>query len=81
MPSDIRRQRIRLSRTSKFIRKSIKNCGLRQAFGATIIGIERGALPMVSPDIDIVLARDDILWLIGGSEMVNKLIRSGLMDK
>ena len=72
---------IRLDSDSKFIRKSIRNCGLRQAFGATIIGIERGALPMVSPDIDTILAKDDILWLIGGSSMVNKLIRSGLMDK
>ena len=71
---------IKLEGDSKFIRKSIKNCGLRQAFGATIIGIERGALPMVSPDIDTVLAKDDILWLIGGTTMVNKLIRSGLMD-
>ncbi len=72
---------IKLDATSRFVRKSIKNCGLRQAFGATIIGIERGALPIVSPGIDTVLAKDDILWLIGGSEMVNRLIRSGLMDK
>ena len=72
---------IKLESDSKFIRKSIKNCGIRQAFGATIIGIERGMLPMVSPDIDTILAKDDILWLIGGTSMVNKLIRSGLMDK
>ncbi|MGX8773708.1 MAG: cation:proton antiporter domain-containing protein [Bacillota bacterium] len=72
---------IRLEADSKFIRKSIRNCGLRQAFGATIIGIEREALPMVSPDIDTVLARDDIVWLIGGADMVSRLIRSGLMDK
>ena len=72
---------IKLESDSRFIRKSIKNCGLRQAFGATIIGIERGALPIVSPDIDTILAKDDILWLIGGTIMVNKLIKSGLMDK
>lgn len=71
---------IKLEGNSKFIRKSIKNCGLRQAFGATIIGIERGALPIVSPDINTVLAKDDIVWLIGGQYMVERLIRSGLMD-
>ncbi len=71
---------IKLDGDSKFIRKSIKNCGLRQAFGATIIGIERGALPIVSPDINTVLAKDDIVWLIGGEYMVERLIRSGLMD-
>ena len=71
---------IKLDGDSKFIRKSIKNCGLRQAFGATIIGIERGALPIVSPDINTVLAKDDIVWMIGGEKMVSRLIRSGLMD-
>ena len=71
---------IKLDGDSKFIRKSIKNCGLRQAFGATIIGIERGALPIVSPYINTVLAKDDIVWLIGGEYMVERLIRSGLMD-
>lgn len=72
---------IQLDGNSRFTRKSIRNCGLRQAFGATIVGIERGALPIVSPDIDTILAKDDILWLIGGSIMLNKLIRSGLMDE
>lgn len=72
---------IKLSAGSAFIRKSIKNCGLRQAFGATIIGIERDALPMVSPDIDTILRKDDILWIIGGSRMVDKLIRGGMMDE
>jgi len=72
---------IQLDSNSRFIRKSIRNCGLRQAFGATIVGIERGALPIVSPDIDTILAKEDIVWLIGGSNMLNKLIRSGLMDE
>lgn len=72
---------IKLDSDSRFIRKSIRNCGLRQAFGATIIGIERGALPIVSPDIDTILMKDDIVWLIGGASMVTKLIKSGLMDK
>jgi len=72
---------IKMDSSSRFIRKSIRNCGLRQAFGATIIGIERGALPIVSPGIDTVLAKDDIVWLIGGANMVSKLVRSGLMDE
>ncbi|MDO4176163.1 MAG: cation:proton antiporter [Bacillota bacterium] len=69
-----------LTGSTGFERKSIKNCGIRQQYEATIIGIERGALPIVSPDIDTILRKDDILWLIGGSHMVDKLIRGGLME-
>lgn len=66
---------------SEYVKKSIKNCGLRPTYGATIIGIERGDLPIVSPDIETVMMKGDILWLVGGYEMVNKLIQGGLLDE
>ena len=72
---------IKLESDSKFIRKSIKNCGLRGEYEATIVGIERGFLPVVSPPIDTVLRKDDILWLVGGRRMVDKLIKGNLLDE
>ena len=71
---------IKLDGSSPYIRKSIRNCGIRQKFSGTIIGIERGSLPMVSPDIDTILRKNDLIWLMGGNVMVEKLIRKGLMD-
>lgn len=35
---------------------------------------------MVSPDIGTLMQKDDIVWLMGGYEMVDKLIQGGLMD-
>ena len=72
---------IRIKEGSKYIRTSIKNCDLRSLYGATIVGIERGNLPIVSPDVETVMMKDDILWLIGGYKMVDKLIKGGLMDE
>ena len=65
---------------SKYIRTSIKNSDFRSRYRANIIGIERGNLPIVSPDIEIMMQKDDIVWLVGGYEMVDKLIKGGLMD-
>lgn len=65
---------------SKYIRTSIKNSDFRSKYRANIIGIERGDLPMVSPDIGTIILKDDIVWLMGGYEMVDKLIKGGLMD-
>ena len=70
---------IKLEGDSGFIRKSIKNCGLRGEYGATIIGIEHGALPIVSPSINTVLTKGDIIWLIGGRSMVDKLIKADML--
>jgi len=72
---------IRVREGSDYIRKSIKNCNLRKQYGASIVGIERGDLPIVSPDVETVMMKGDILWLVGGYEMVDKLIKGGLMDE
>ena len=71
---------IRIKPGSKYIRTSIKNSDFRRQYRANVIGIERGDLPMVSPDIGTVMLKDDIVWLMGGYDMVDKLIKGGLMD-
>ena len=71
---------IRLTNGSKYIRTSIKNSDFRRQYRANVIGIERGNLPIVSPDIGTVMMKDDIVWLMGGYNMVDKLIKGGLMD-
>ena len=66
---------------SPFARKSIKNCGIRPKYGATIIGIERGDLPIINPDIETIMAKDDILWLMGGDQMVKSMIEDDLLHE
>ena len=64
---------------SPFARKSIKNCGIRSEYGATIIGIERGDLPIINPDIETIIGKGDILWLMGGDNMVKWMIEDDLL--
>ena len=70
---------LQIDSDSEFVRKSIKNCGIRPKHHATIIGIERGNLPIINPDIETVLRKDDILWLMGGDDMVKSLIEHDLL--
>ncbi|MGI6765797.1 MAG: cation:proton antiporter [Lentihominibacter sp.] len=72
---------IKLESGSELIRKSIKNSDIRNRFSGTVIGIERGDLPVVNPDTDTVLRKGDMIWLMGGNNMVDKLIQGGLMDE
>ncbi len=65
--------------SSEFVRKSIKNCGIRPKYKATIIGIERGDLPIFNPDIETVINRGDLVWLMGGSDMINRLIADDML--
>ena len=72
---------LRIGPDSPYARKSIKNCGIRPEYGATIIGIERGNLPIINPDIETIIARDDILWLMGGADMVKRMIEDDLLQE
>lgn len=72
---------IEIKSRSPYIRKSIKNSDIRMRYKGTIIGIERGNLPIVSPDIDTIIRKGDILWLMGDYRMVDRLIKGGLMDE
>lgn len=72
---------LRIDGDSPFVRKSIKNCGIRKRYHALIIGIERGNLPIINPGIETIIARDDILWLMGGEDMIRLLIEDDLLQE
>jgi len=63
-----------------FVRKSIKNSNIRPRYKATIIGIERGDLPIINPDIETVIRKGDLLWLMGGSVMADRLIEHDILQ-
>ena len=63
-----------------FVRKSIKNSNIRPRYKATIIGIERGDLPIINPDIETVIRKDDLLWIMGGNDMVDRLIENDILQ-
>lgn len=64
---------------SEFLRKSIKNCGLREKYRGTVIGIERGDLPIINPDIDTLIQQGDLLWVLGGKRMADYLIKGDVL--
>lgn len=63
-----------------FVKKSIKNSNIRPRYKATIIGIERGDLPIINPGIETIIRKDDLLWLMGGKTMMDRLIENDLLQ-
>ncbi|MGN0670991.1 MAG: TrkA C-terminal domain-containing protein, partial [Anaerovoracaceae bacterium] len=70
-----------VKRDSDFSRKSIRNSGIRHNYHGFVIGIERGNLPIVNPNIDLLLEPGDIIWLAGGQQMAVSLLSEGLLDE
>lgn len=70
---------ISVDKDSEFLKKSIKNCGLREKYRGTVIGIERGNLPIINPHIDTILQQGDLIWVIGSKRMADSLIKGDVL--
>lgn len=64
---------------SEFLKKSIKNCRIREKYRGSIIGIERGNLPIVNPHIDTLIQQGDLLWVLGSKKMADSLIKADVL--
>lgn len=69
---------IPIDASSEFVKKSIKNSGIRDRYRGNVIGIERGNLPIISPDIDTVIQEGDLIWALGTERMANSLIKGDI---
>lgn len=72
---------IELTEDMPFAKTSIKNSGLREKYGASIIGMERANLPIMHPNVATVLMPGDLIWFIGTDAMAEGMIMDGLLDK
>ncbi len=70
---------IRIESDSEFLRKSIKNSGIRSRYRGTVIGIERDNLPIPNPDIETIIQKGDMIWVLGSQRMAEALIKGGVL--
>ncbi|MDO4545752.1 MAG: cation:proton antiporter [Bacillota bacterium] len=71
---------IKIDSDSEFYRKSIKNSGLREKYRGSVIGIERGNLPIINPNIETIIMQGDLLWVLGSKRMADSLIKGNVLD-
>ena len=70
---------IRIDSDSEFLRRSIKNSRIRERYRGTVIGIERDNLPIPNPDVETMIQKGDIIWVLGSPRMADSLIQGGIL--
>lgn len=65
---------IRIRGDEPFCGKSIRQCNIKERFKVTILGLQTGGLPILMPDPNMLLKKDDILWIMGSNRNVGALI-------
>ena len=61
-----------LSKTSPYIEKSIRDCGLRESIEGLIVGLEREGSRFLNPDSGMILKAGDLLWVVADIKRVNR---------
>ncbi|MBQ1422517.1 MAG: TrkA C-terminal domain-containing protein, partial [Firmicutes bacterium] len=57
-----------------FCGKPIRQSNIKERFRVTILGLQTGGLPILMPDPNMLLKKDDILWIMGSNKNVGTLI-------
>jgi len=53
-----------------FAKKTIRNCGLREATQGLVVGIEKQGKRTLNPDSSLVIEPGDGLWIVGNRELM-----------
>jgi len=69
-----------VTKDSELQGKTIKSSGLREQYDCMILGLQRNKLPILKPDINMVLQTDDLVWVLGSGRMIEKLLASNLAE-
>lgn len=63
-----------------FCRRTIKNSELRERYHCNVVAIERGNLPIISPDIETIILEGDMVWILGTKMTIDKLIKDSFLE-
>ena len=58
-----------------FIGQSIGQSKLRELTNGLVVGIERNGKRLLNPESNIILERNDILWIVGNNKLMNTLFK------
>ena len=61
-----------LSNSSPYIHKTIRECGLRENIDGLIVGLERNGKRFLSPDSQMILEAQDLLWVVGDIRKIHR---------
>lgn len=63
-----------IDKTSHLAGCTIRECGLREGYDCMILGLQRQAMPIAAPDVNMLIQAGDLIWLLGTPAMADKLV-------
>jgi CPA2 family monovalent cation:H+ antiporter-2 len=71
---------IPVEKASELQGKTIRTSGLREKYDCMILGLQRNRLPILQPDVNMTIQKDDLVWVLGTRKMAAKLLAGGFSE-
>ena len=71
---------IPVEKASELQGKTIRTSGLREKYDCMILGLQRNRLPILQPDVNMTIQKDDLIWVLGTRKMAAKLLAGGFTE-
>lgn len=65
-----------LEKSSPFVNKTIRDCGIRESIEGLIVGVEREGVRTLNPDPAMFLRPGDLVWVVADSKLIAQKMRS-----
>jgi CPA2 family monovalent cation:H+ antiporter-2 len=67
-------QQLELKR-DEFVGKSISQSKIRERTNGMVVGIERGGKRLLNPESNLILEKNDVLWVVGDKKRMSKFFK------
>jgi monovalent cation:H+ antiporter-2, CPA2 family len=58
---------------ARFVNKTIRDCGLREATQGLVVGIEKNGVRTLNPDAMTLIESGDVLWVVGNQKLISEI--------
>ena len=72
---------IPVEKASELQGKTIRTSGLREKYDCMILGLQRNRLPILQPDVNMTIQKDDMIWVLGTRKMAARLLAGGFSEE
>ena len=68
---------IRLNGTENFVNKPLHSGVIRDRWHCAVLGLQKNGYPIIMPDINTILHKGDLVWIMGSNANVGALMAEG----
>lgn len=71
---------VQVTEETPFANKPIRDSGIREEWDCLLLGLQHNHYPMMQPDVNTLIAKGDLIWVLGSNKMVGQLVQNNLFN-